>query len=265
MENKKFLLLQAALTPHEVIEKDNPVCIYIDAIRASATMVTFFEKGAQKVRLCMDEERILREDHSIERSQYIVCAEDVPGGKTPLADCSPAVIDVSQMNNIEGKTVLFHSTNGALGIIKLYDKNVRDIFVGTVLNLDAVVACAVKKALDENRPLCIVDSGRHDCTIATLDDAYCTAKIAQKIIAELDKQGIPYELMDPIKIVLHLLPGFQDTFDAYKQSSTAIKCAAQISVEDVRLCAQENVSAMVPYVSGIDAFGCVIIDGKKGL
>ena len=262
MDNK-FLVMQAALTPAQVIEKDNPVCIYIDAIRASATMVTFFEKGIKRIRLCMDEVDILKRDASIDRSRYIVCAEDVPGGKTLLADCSPAVVDVQAMENVAGKTVLFHTTNGALGIIKLFEKNIRDVFVGTVLNLDAVVSCAMDKALHENRPLCIVDSGRHDCTIATLDDAYCTAKIAQKAIGELEKRKIPYELMDPIKIVLHLLPGFKDTFDAYKQSSTAIKCAANISEEDVRLCAQENVSKMVPYVSGIDDFGCVVIEAKK--
>lgn len=209
MDNEKFLLVQAAFTPSEVIEKDNPVCIYIDAIRASATIVTFFSKGAERVRLCMDEESILKQDPSINRSRYIVCAEDIPGGKTPLADCSPAVVDVRALENVTGRTVLFHSTNGALGIIKLFEKHICDVFVGTVLNLDAVVHRAMDKALAEGRPLCIVDSGRHDCTIATLDDAYCTAKIAQKVIVELKRRSIPYELMDPVKIALHLLPGFK--------------------------------------------------------
>ena len=263
MSNKPFVLLQAALTPSEVIAKDNPICIYIDAIRASATIVSFFDMGAKQIRLCEDEEKILAEDPSIDRDQYLICAEDVPGDRAPLADCSPSVIGVRAMNMLGGRTILFHTTNGTRGILQLYSKGIHDIFVGTVLNMNAVVDAVVEKAIREERPICIVDSGRHDCTIATLDDAYCTAKLAARIIMVLKERNCPYELMDPVKICLHLLNGYENTFDAYKQSSTAIKCAAHISTEDVAMCASENISAVVPLVSRIDRFGCVIIDALK--
>ncbi len=260
MSNQKFMLLQAALTPSEVLPSERPVCVYVDAIRASATMVTFFEKGISQIRLCKDEEEVLRNDKSIDRRKYVVCAEDVPGDRAPMADCSPAVIGVHAMENLEGKKVLFHSTNGTLGIQKLFEKDLTDIYIGTVLNQSAVMRVALEHALSENRPICIVDSGRWNCTIATLDDAYCTAKLAQTAIDILKQRNIPYELMDPVKIVLHLLPHFKDTYDAYIQSSTAIKCAAHIPPADVAACSADDISNCVPRVYGVDEFGCVLID-----
>ena len=260
MSNKPFVLLQAALTPSEIIAEDNPICIYIDAIRASATVVSFFDMGVKQLRLCEDEEKILAEDETIDRDKYLICAEDVPGDCAPMADCSPSVIGVRAMNMLKDRMILFHTTNGTRGILQLYGKGIHDIYVGTVLNMDAVVKRVVNRAIEERRPICIVDSGRYDCRIATLDDAYCTAKLASRIIDLLKEKNCPYELMDPIKICLHLLNGFENTFEAYKASSTAIKCAAHISTEDVAMCASENISRFVPYVSSIDRHGCVIID-----
>lgn len=257
------MLLQAAFTPSEVLAQENPVCVYIDAIRASATMVTFFEKGVIQIRLCRDEELVLAQDTSIKRNEYIVCAEDVPGDRAPMADCSPAVIGVQALGDLIGKKVLFHSTNGTLGILKIFGNNLEDIYIGTVLNRSAVIQVALEHALSENRPLCIVNSGRWDCTIATLDDAYCTAKLAQTAIDILKKRNIPYELMDPVKIALHLLPAYKDTYDAYIQSSTAIKCAAHIPPEDVAACAADDISRHVPRVRGLDSFGCILIDSVK--
>lgn len=262
-QDQKFLLLQTALAPHEVIAEENPVCIYIDAIRASATVVTFFEQGVSQIRLCKDEEEILEKDTSIDRRRYVVCAEDVPGDKAPLADCSPSVIGVHDMGDLTGKTVLFHTTNGTLGIQIVYEKEVKDIYVGTVLNLEAVVNVALEHALSENRPLCIVDSGRWDCRVATLDDAYATAKLAERIVGILEDRDIPYELMDGTKIVLHLLPAYQNTYDAFIQSSTAIKCAQHIPPADVAACSQENISTHTPKVTGIDEFGCVIVESTR--
>jgi len=260
MSNQKFMLLQAAFTPSEVLSSEHPVCVYVDAIRASATMVTFFEKGISQIRLCGDEEAVLAKDTSIDRRKYVVCVEDVPGDRAPMADCSPAVIGVQAMEHLEGKKVLFHSTNGTLGIQRLFEKDLKDIYVGTVLNRSAVMHVALEHALAENRPLCIVDSGRWNCTIATLDDAYCTAKLAQTAIGVLKQRNIPYELMDPVKIVLHLLPQFKDNYDAYIQSSTAIKCAAHIPPADVAACSADDISNCVPRVYGVDEFGCILID-----
>lgn len=253
--------LEAALIPPEIGGSVSPVCILIDALRASSTIVTCFEQGADKILLTEDEKSVMENNEAVRRrAGYCICAERVEGDKAKLADMSPSLADVKQFGPLNGKKVLFRTTNGTRGVYHLWRKGAREIYIGSMLNRDEVTKAAMQRAKALETGLCIVCAGRENGTIYCIDDTYCAGKLLESVRRWEEEWGWQIEWQDSAKLVKNMVSAYRDTEDAFAQSATGQIMRNVHSEIDIRLCAQDNISRVVPRISGIDKTRCIIVE-----
>ncbi|HJA71703.1 MAG TPA: 2-phosphosulfolactate phosphatase [Candidatus Lachnoclostridium stercoravium] len=258
----KSLLIETAFIPGEACLEGQSICVVIDAIRASGTIVTLFQQRCGQILLTEDESRSIEEDDRIRLENYCICAEREEGDRAALAEVSPSLADIHKMGDLKGRNILFRTTNGTRGIRALYGRGVENILVGSLLNADAVMETAVSMAVSKELGICLVSAGRHNGRISCIDDSYSCGRLAETGVKYAKKQGIPVELADSSKIALRLASTFTDGKEAFSMSATGQIMRNVNSEIDILLCAEENISNMVPLVTGVDRNGHVIINLK---
>lgn len=236
----------------EEIDGTHSICILIDAIRASCTISTLFEKHVSQVILTEDEHKSLHTSFSEDRDELFICAEKVEGSKSDLAHASPSLAELESINIPENKRVLFKTTNGTQGILKLRKKGVETILIGSMLNKEAVIKQALTLASEKQVPLNIVCAGRGNGRIYCIDDTYCSAKLIEYALVASKELGIEIELQDSAKIALGILNDYVDTEDAFSKSATGNVMRLVGSERDIVLCARDSISTIVPRVGDCD-------------
>lgn len=256
----KPLLFETAFIPTEACLEGQSVCVVIDAIRASATIVTLFQQGSGKILLTEDESQSIKEASIIQAENYCICAEREEGDKAALAEVSPSLADIHKMGFLNGRNILFRTTNGTRGIRALYSRGIQNILVGCLLNAEAVMAKAVSIAMAQNMGICLVGAGRHNGRIPCIDDTYSCGRLIQSGMDYTENHKIPIELADSSKIALKLIAAFESPEEAFSKSATGQIMRNVHSEIDIVLCAKENISKEVPVVTGVDSNGHVIIE-----
>lgn len=256
----KPLLFETAFIPGEACLEGQSVCVVIDAIRASATIVTFFQQGCGRILLTEDEGQSIKDNPHIQAENYCICAEREEGDKAALAEVSPSLADIHEMGFLNGRNILFRTTNGTRGIRALYNRGIQNILVGSLLNAEAVMAKAVSMAVDKDMGICLVSAGRHNGRIPCIDDTYSCGRLIERGMRYAESRNIPVELADSSKIALKLTAAYDNPEDAFSKSATGQIMRNVHSEIDIELCAKENISEMAPVVTGIDDNGHVIIE-----
>lgn len=244
----------------EEIDGTHSICILIDAIRASCTISTLFEKHVSQVILTEDEHKSMNTSFSEDRDELFICAEKVEGSKSDLAHASPSLAELESINIPENKRVLFKTTNGTQGILKLRKKGIETILIGSMLNKEAVITQALLLASEKQVPLNIVCAGRGNGSIYCIDDTYCSAKLIEYALVASKELGIEIELQDSAKIALGMLNDYVDTEDAFSKSATGNVMRLVGSERDIALCARDSISTIVPRVGGCDDSGHITIE-----
>lgn len=255
----KTLTLETFFIPSEV-NNSTSVCILIDAIRASCTITTFFDKNCSQILLTEDEQKSLMLDKSINRDDYCICAEKIDGSKSDVAHVSPSLAKIQHYSFPSNGKVLFRTTNGTKGIFSLQKNRNNTIFIGSMLNRNAVVKHAIEEASRQNCSLKIVCAGRGNGEIYCIDDTYCSGKLVESAIAMAEGMGIVIDLQDSAKIALLSLNNFKNTVDAFSKSASGEIMRKVGNEVDIELCAQDNISTTVPQVKGLDEFGHIVIE-----
>jgi len=253
--------LEAVLIPKEVDREELPVCVLIDAVRASSTVAACFEQGASQILLTENEQQVLEKSEAIQKREgYCICAERVEGDKAELADMSPSLADVERFGPLNGKKVLFRTTNGTHGVHRLWKQGIREIYIGCMLNRSEVMKEAMLRAEALHTGLCVVCAGRENGNIYCIDDTYCAGKLLESAKKWAEKWGWELDLQDSAKLTLNMLDAYKDAEDAFSQSATGQIMRNVHSEIDIHLCSRDNISKVIPKVSGVDSLGCIIID-----
>ena len=251
--------IEAYFIPEE-IHGNHSVCILIDAIRASCTISTLFEKNVSQVILTEDEHKSLHTSFIDDREELFVCAEKVEGSKSDFAHASPSLAELEHIGILEHKKVLFRTTNGTQGILTLRKKGAETILIGSMLNKEAVIRHALLLASERKVPLNIVCAGRENGKIYCIDDTYCTGKLIEYALSASKTLGIEIELQDSAKIALGILNNFENTEDAFSKSATGNIMRLVDSEQDIALCARDSISNIVPIVQAYDTSGHITIE-----
>lgn len=253
------MIFEVAFIPGEVRNRVLPVCVLIDAIRASSTIVTLFEKGCKEVLLTRDEAKSLEIDERMKSENFCICAETAIGDRAECAHFSPSLEKMDRINYIHGKTILLRTTNGTAGVHTLCNLGIKDIFIGCMLNAEAVMTKAVEQAKKLQTGITIVCAGRENGTTYTIDDVYCAAKLLQYGIKTAEENGIKPDIQDSAKIATHLLSIYDDTFSAFNKSASGDTMRRINCNNDIMLCARENISNIAPKIFDVDEYGHVIV------
>ena len=207
-----------AFTPSEAASA--PVGIVVDVLRATSTIAQALASGWPRV-LCapgIDEAKAVREQ----------LGEGLLGGERDAKKIEGFDVGASPREFVDGGDIplIFSTTNGTRAILTAASKCER-VFLGSLLNLDAVAAAARRSGED----VIVVCAGFKDAF--ALDDAYCAGRIVELIGGERTDASKASELL-------------ARAFPSAYEGLTARTYGPPGLEEDIRFCARENVLEVVP-------------------
>jgi 2-phosphosulfolactate phosphatase len=213
--------VDVAFTPSEAVSA--PVGIVVDVLRATSTIAQALASGWPRA-LCapgIEEAQAAREQ----------LGEGLLGGERYAERIEGFDVGASPREFLEVGDVplIFSTTNGTRAILTAASI-CEQVFLGSLLNLDAVAAAARESGED----VAIVCAGFNG-TFA-LDDAYCAGRIVQLLDGDRNDAAKASEL---------IARSFADPYEGL----TARTYGPPGLEDDIRFCARQNVLDVVPRFS----------------
>jgi 2-phosphosulfolactate phosphatase len=210
--------VDVAFTPAEAGAA--PTGIVVDVLRATSTFAQALASGWPRV-LCapgIDEAHAVRE----------LVGEGLLGGERQAAPIEGFDVGASPREFLEPGDVplIFSTTNGTRAILTAASSCDR-VYLGSLLNLDAVAAAARESGED----VVVVCAGFQGAF--AFDDAYCAGRIVQLLAGERS---------DSAKAAAVLARTYPDAYDGLTQRTYGPPGLD----EDIRFCARVNALAVVP-------------------
>jgi 2-phosphosulfolactate phosphatase len=210
--------VHVAFTPAEAASA--PTGIVIDVLRATSTIAQALASGYRRV-LCvteLDDARALRAE----------LRDSLVGGEREAVRIEGFDLGASPREFLEAKaeTLILSTTNGTRTIVTAAGR-CDEVLLGSLLNLDAVVAAARERGED----VAVVCAGFKGAF--ALDDAYCAGRVVQLLGVERSDAAVAAEV----------LAGSYPTAHA---GLTARTYGPPGLEEDIAFCARESVLDVVP-------------------
>lgn len=212
-----------AFTPGE--QTPAPVGIVVDVLRATSTITQALAAGYERVLCCaeIDEARALAQTEGPAKLAGERRLEHIEGfdfGNSPSEVAGEPPV----------RTLILTTTNGTRLLVDAAARFER-VYVGSLLNLDAVVAAASESGEDV-AVLCAGVLGQ-----LTLDDAYCAGRIAEAL------GGTP---ADSAGLGIRLVRSFGSSLEGLGSSWSAANLRRHGLEADIDWCARESVLDVVP-------------------
>lgn len=226
--------LHVAFLPALVIPRPQ-ICIVVDVIRASTSLVTLVERGAQRILIASS---VAAGRRVRERDTGVVLAGEERGVAPPGFDFGNSPVELSKAE-IQGRSVVFVTTNGTAAILAV--RSALAVLVGCMRNGSAVCHEALRRARQHEADVTVVCSGRAGAF--GLDDAYCAGYLATKLMQE---EALP--LTDAAEASLRLYHSEADPVALFRQTAAG-RNVIEIGLEDdLDYCAVREASLAVPVL-----------------
>jgi phosphosulfolactate synthase (CoM biosynthesis protein A)/phosphosulfolactate phosphohydrolase-like enzyme len=217
------VFLELAVSGAIRAQRRDDIVIVVDALRASATIIECFEKGALTVKPVVSADQLHGEITIGERG----------GEKLYGATFSNSPYEISQQN-LHGKKVVLSSTNGAECICTAKGQT-NSVLIGSVINAKAVAKEALKLAKAQNKNITILAAGRNN--LPAIEDRIGVTEILKQI---------------PSPIVRGFLEPYYTTEieREFMASDSGMNLARLGYIQDVIYCARLEASSLVPSYDG---------------
>jgi 2-phosphosulfolactate phosphatase len=214
------------------------VVAVIDVLRASTTIAVALSHGAKAVVPLDSADEAITRAKAFERSDVRLAGErkmlPIPGfdfGNSPTEFTPEAV---------EGKTVLFTTTNGTAALVAVQGGGARDVVVASYVNF-TVIAALLRTALRGGTDVSIVCAGRE--RQFSLEDAACAGRYARQIgrrLAHVDGN-------DAARACMLLDKRYGDRLlEMFGDAEHGRALAESGFAEDLRICAELDSYPIVP-------------------
>jgi 2-phosphosulfolactate phosphatase len=232
------VLVHVAFTPGE--QTPARVGIVVDVLRATSTMTQALASGYRRVLCCaeIDEARALAESEGPAKLAGERRLESIEGfdfGNSPR--------EVAAEPEVE--TLILSTTNGTRLLVSAAAR-FEHVYVGSLLNLDAVAAAAREHGEDV-AVLCAGVLGE-----LALDDAYCAGRIAV---------ALGGDRTDSATAAIRLAQTFADARDGLASSRSAWNLRRHGLDADIDWCARENALDVVPRYAGAVGPAALVVAG----
>jgi 2-phosphosulfolactate phosphatase len=233
--------LHVVLFPGQSFDAQSSVCIVVDTLRASSSIVTILDRGADTVVAAgtIDEARALSECFPT----YLLCGER---GSVPVEgfDYGNSPSEFSGLD-LTGRSVILATSNGTR-ILAALAPNAPAVLVGALLNRTAVGRAALTIAARDELDITVICAGEQGGKAFALEDALGAGAIADAISAAEPAA----RLTDAARLA-------RGAFRANKHGiSGAVRSAAHSRElteggfgDDVAFCARVDVSVIVPTLT----------------
>lgn len=250
--------LRVAFTTNTAGDGRGSVCIVVDVVRASTTILTLVERGVGSIRFATETDEAKRQATASNPPALLIGEQGgiiAPGFDL---DNSPLAIRAA---SIEGRVAVMRTSNGTVILSRLGQAPA--IFVGCVRNGAAAIAAAIAEAASRNLDILICCAGQEHGTVFALDDAV-TAGFLVALAWEAhgpwdfpEKPNAPRVIDESAIAALALYRSFvgettqpdSDTMArALLQGAGPRFIATTGRLDDVRYCAAPHQSQTVPRV-----------------
>jgi 2-phosphosulfolactate phosphatase len=225
--------LMAAGTQPPVPPTRPQVCVVVDVMRASTTLITFLERGASRIYVASSVEAARAHAAALNGA---VLAGEQDGVAPPGFDYGNSPVEVSRAE-IEGRAVIFVTTNGTVAIRAV--QALGPVLVGALRNAAAVADEATAVSRDEASDLTIVCAGREGAY--GIDDAYCAGALTDRVL-----RREAFDLTDGAEAALRLYRSEPDAHALFTRAAAGRNIIRLGLGPDVAYCAQSDASTVVP-------------------
>lgn len=256
--------IDVALVPAEAKRWGRTVCIVLDELRASSTIVTLLERGADAVIPAASLAEARRIARAIGPTAILAGEHNVV--RAPGFDFGNSPAEVGRAD-LRGRTAVLSTRNGT-GVLRALPADA-PILVGCLLNATAVARAAFRRACAEGAALGIVCAGRRGAF--AIDDAIAAGCLLERVLAEagvddrelrtVDGRADPRAprspradalvLTDAARAALQLWRSTPDVVAAFEASWSGQILAGVGLLEDMAASLPVDASAIVPvFVPG---------------
>lgn len=162
------MIVEAVFLPPIATDLASKVCVVIDVLRATSTLVSMFEAGARRVFLAESVPAALSYARGFSE-RPLVCGES--GGVRPDGfdyGNSPREFPPGAL---QGRDVVFCTSNGTKAMRRVSEAPV--VLTGSLFNSSAVVRTALREASERGLDVALICSGDILGTKFAIDDAFC--------------------------------------------------------------------------------------------
>ena len=241
--------LDVAFLPSLFRQPGQYVCIVVDVLRASSSLIVLLERGVAEVLPAggIGEARRLARDWP----QHLLCGER--GGLPPHGfryGNSPAEFATLEL---AGRRVILCTSNGTKALARVAAAPL--VLVGALLNASAVGRAAAGAAADQGLGVAVVCSGEEGGTAFALEDAVGAGAIVDAILS-LGREApvrARLELTDAALAALTVYRAHQGQEQAALRASSHARDLEALGMgEDLSFCARRDAFATVPCLHRSD-------------
>jgi 2-phosphosulfolactate phosphatase len=182
------VIVSVAMNARGVRSVENRVCIMLDVLRASSTMLAMFEAGARELRLAESPADALTVAAAA-RDQFWLCGE-AHGQKVDGFDFgnSPGELEDA---NLAGRDVVYVTSNGTGALRAVADAPL--VLIGSPRNEVAVVRQAVREARANAWDILILCAGDNGGYGISLEDAFVAGMLVERFVKLSPRRVAPEE------------------------------------------------------------------------
>jgi 2-phosphosulfolactate phosphatase len=251
--------LDVALLPRLLRRPESSVCLLIDALRASSSIVTLFARGAEEV-VVAGSTTAARRIAAQEPGRYLLCGEVF--GLAPRGfDYGNSPSEFAQLDMRSHRFVL-STTNGTKALRRLAASPA--VFVGALLNATAAVATLLAEARSRGIDAALVCSGLEAGNAFSLEDAFVAGALVENAIEQTRRASGDLTLSDAAMAACRLYQSYQgDALACFREAEHGRSLTGIGLGCDLEFCAQLDRYDAVPRLQ-IDASGrlSLAVDGR---
>src|SRR5918992_1053165 len=176
------------MNPRGVRSVERSVCIMLDVLRASSTMLAMFQAGAREIRLAETPEAALAVAEG-RRDAFWVCGER-RGLKVEGFDYGNSPAEVADAD-LSGREVVFVTSNGTSALRAVADAPL--VLVGGPRNEVAVVRQATREAQARGCNVLILCAGDQGGYSVSLEDAFVAGMLVERFVRLSPRRVTPEE------------------------------------------------------------------------
>lgn len=171
------MIVSVAMNARGVRSAERRVCIVLDVLRASSTMLAMFQAGARELRLAETPEAALAVSEG-RRDEFWVCGER-HGLKVEGFDYGNSPADVAEAD-LSGREIIYVTSNGTGALRAVASAPL--VLVGSPRNEVAVVRQAMREAVARECDVLILCAGDQGGYGISLEDAFVAGMLVDRFI-----------------------------------------------------------------------------------
>jgi 2-phosphosulfolactate phosphatase len=227
--------------PALLTDVSSQVCIVVDVLRASSSIVTMLERGAQEVLVAPTVEEALRLHREL--PAYLLCGEE--GGLPPSGfDYGNSPSEFSDLD-LARQRIILCTSNGTKALLTAADAPV--VLVGCLLNATAVASAAWREAAALGLGIAVVCAGEEGGSTYAGEDMLGAGAIVDAVVDPRRRQAMAAELTDEARAALEhyrAQRGREET--ALQETAHGRDLIALGLGRDLAFCARRDRFAAVP-------------------